>query len=288
MLIGSESNGIGLTASIIEPSVNREASDYIINNYSELINVIKRSDIRDEKAQDLLHDVYISIVEAENDGNGFDMEYGSKLTDDCDNSDVNLMDVSQFVIGRIKLYAKNTKYRTDIIEAGNSFVHETQVYYETELDKHGQEVLDKNGKPKLLKRVERKKVQVTMTANAATFNDGGDVTENNDDFQKAFATASVADSTDDITEILSLREQIDYCIEVCELHDVNILNIFKNMDKLADMLGDYSKKKKTAESVFSKLTELAEYHSDFGQTLMDIFKYSSQNRAAFDIIIASY
>ena len=156
------------------------------------------------------------------------------------------------------------------------------------LDEHGQEVLDKNGKPKLVKRTEKKKVQIMVTANAASFNDGGDVTENNDDFQKAFATASVADSTDDITEILSLRERINYCIDVCDLHGVNIVNVFKNMEKLAEMLGDYSKKKKTAESVFSKISEIIEYHNELGDTLMEVLRYSAKNRAAFEYVMSSY
>ena len=112
--------------------------------------------------------------------------------------------------------------------------------------------------------------------------------DNNDDFQKAFATAAVADSTDDITEMMSLREQIDYCIDICSLHDVNILNAFKNIDALADMLGDYSKKKKTAESVFSKLSELVEYHTELGTNLIEILRYSAKNRSVFEAIIATY
>lgn len=287
MLIGSNNKSLGISATIVEPDVNREASNYIINNYNELIKAVKSFDIKEEKAQDLLHDVYISIVEAEDNGNGFDMEYGSRINNDGE-IDVNLMDVSQFVIGRIKLYAKNTKYRTDVIEAVNGHVHETTVYFETALDEHGQEVLGKDGKPKLTKVTKRSKVPVLVTANAASFNDGGDIMDNNDDFQKAFATASVVDSTDDIAEVLSLREQIDYCIDVCSLHNVNIINIFKNLDVLADMLGEYSKKKKSSESVFSNLSELVEYHSEFGATLMEILKYSSKNRAAFDVILASY
>ena len=155
MLVGSSSTGLGLSAQIFEPNTNREASNYIINNYNELIGIIRKADIKEEKAQDLLHDVYISIVEAEDNGDGFDMEYGNKVSEDG-SIEVNLMDVSQFVIGRIKLYAKNAKYRTDIIEASNGYVHETQVYYDTVLDEHGQEVLDKNGKPKLVKRTEKK------------------------------------------------------------------------------------------------------------------------------------
>lgn len=287
MLIGIGTKGIQSSAYILEPVINREASSYIIDNYRNLIGIVRSCDVKEEKANDLLHDVYISIVDAEENGEGFDMEYGSHVNEDGE-IEANLMSVEQFVIGRIKLYAKNNKYRTDVIEATNGTVNEVHTYYDTEMDEHGHEVLNKDGTPKLVKRVERRKVNILMTANAASFNEGGDVADNNDDFQKAFATAAVADSTDDITEMMSLREQIDYCIDVCSLHDVNILNVFKNIDALANMLGDYSKKKKTAESVFSKLSELVEYHTELGTNLIEILRYSAKNRSVFEAIIATY
>ena len=65
-------------------------------------------------------------------------------------------------------------------------------------------------------------------------------------------------------------------------------NIFKNIDALAEMLGDYSKKKKTAESVFSKLSELVEYHTDLGTNIIEILRFSAKNRAMFEAIIATY
>lgn len=287
MLLDSSSTSLGFSAFIKEPIINREASNYIRDHYNELIGVIRKSEIKEEKAQDLLHDVYISIVEAEENGNGFDMEFGSSVNENGD-IDVNLMDVSQFVIGRIKLYAKNPKYRSDIVEGVSGNVTQTEIYYTEEIDSNGQTVLGKDGKPKLIKKVERHKVPVMITSSAASFNEGGDVDENNDEFQKAFALASMADSTDDITEMMSIREQIDYCIDICSLHDVNLLNILKNMDMLAAMLGDYSRKKKTAESVFSKITELIEYHTELADNLMEIFRFSATHRAVFDEIMATY
>ena len=287
MLVGSKSMSLGFFAFIKEPVINREASSYIMEHYNELIAIIRKQEIKEEKAQDLLHDVYISIVESEEDGNGFDMEFGSHVDEDG-NIETNIMDVSQFVIGRIKLYAKNTKYRTDVIEGVHSSITQTVVIYDTELDEHGQEVLGKDGKVKTTKRVKNVKVPVIITSNAASFNDGGDVEENNDEFQKAFAVASRADSTDDVTELLSIREQIDYCIDICNLHGVNLVNIFKNIDMLSNMLGTYSKKKKTAEGVFSKLTELTEYHTELAENLIQIFRFSANNRPVFESIMAAY
>lgn len=287
MVVGIGTKGIQYSAYILEPVINREASSYIIDNYRNLIGIIRSCDVKEEKANDLLHDVFISIVDAEQNGEGFDMEYGGHVTEDG-TVEPNLMSVEQFVIGRIKLYAKNSKYRTDVIEASNGNVTEVHTYYDTEMDEHGREVLNKDGTPKLVKKVEHRKVNILMTSNAASFNEGGDITENNDDFQKAFATAAIADSTDEITEMLSLREQIDYCIDVCDLHNINILNIFKNIDILAEMLGGYSKKKRSAESVFKRLSELVEYHTELGSNLMEVLKYSAKNRSVFDAIIAMY
>ena len=287
MLIGCNNVGLGMYAFIKEPVINREASNYIMNNYKNLIDIIKKSDIKEEKAQDLLHDVYISVVEAEENGNGFDMEFGSRMESDG-TVDFNLMDVSQFVIGRIKLYAKNTKYRTDCVESSSSYVKETSAHYVSEWDKNGQEIMGKDGKPKLVKKIEKRRVPIMVTSNAASFTDGGDVEENNDEFQRAFALAHTADSTDDITELMSIREQIDYCIDICSLNGVNILNILKNIDMIAEMLGDYSRKKKTSEGIFSKITELVQYHSELAENLMEIIKFSGRNKEAFEAIIATY
>ena len=100
--------------------------------------------------------------------------------------------------------------------------------------------------------------------------------------------ATAADTIDELAEFYSLKEQIDYCIDICSLHNVNILNVFKNVDMLADMLGDYSKKKKNADSVFAKLSELVTYHTEFGAALTNILTYSASNRNNFDIVLASY
>jgi hypothetical protein len=149
MLVGINNASLGIEAEVIEPNVNREASSYLIDHYEELIAFIRKADIKDEKAHDLLHDVFISITEAEDDGNGFDMEFGSKVNEDG-SIDVNLMCVEQFVRGRINMYAKNSKYRADIVEAGNSNVHETNIYYTSQIDKDGNEVLGKDGKEQKL------------------------------------------------------------------------------------------------------------------------------------------
>lgn len=292
MLIGVQTTGIQTDATIIEPEINREASTYLLTDYKNILNNLIKSNskrahrIDINKAEDLLHDVYISLVEAEENGEGFDMEYGSRVNENGE-VESNLISVEQFVNGRIKLYAKNSKYSSSVVESKSDTVNERHVILSTEIDRDGNDVIAKNGKKKLVKKVRNKKVGITVSTVAASFNDGGDL-EDNDDFQRAYAMSSVADTTDDIAEQLSLRSQIDYCIDICSLHGVNILNILKNIDTIDRLLGDNGAKLKHGESVFSKLAELANYHTELGDTLMDILRYSSRNRAAFDAVISTY
>lgn len=283
MTIGLQSCSIKPSTKIVEPEINREASQYIVENYRKLLGIVKSYDIKEDKAEDLLQDLFISIVDSEDNGEGFDMEYSNG-----DKEDTQILSVEQFVLGRAKLYSKNFKYRSDIVEGYASYTTETNVYYDSILDENGQEVIDRKGNVKKVKKVEKVKKPILFTINAASFDESNSSEDTNDDFQKAYALAYTTDSQDDVAELLSLRENIDYCIDICEINGINILNIFKNMDRIADMLGDFSKKKKSSDSVFSKLSELVEYHDDFGRTLMEILKFSSSNRAQFDSIVASY
>lgn len=286
MLIGKTSfdsygSCFGIDAVLVEPESNDEASTYITTKYTELIRLIKSLGIKDEKASDLLHDVFVSICEAEEDGRGYDIEYSTK------NGNDNIILVEQFVIGRIKLYAKNPKYKTDTVETGTTTCVNTVCIQTPAMDKNGY-ILDKFGNQVMEKKYVREKTQVQASVCAASYNQGNDLADINDSFQKAYAMATSADTIEDLAEFYSLKEQIDYCIDVCSLHDVNIINIFKNVDKLAEMLGDYSRKKKSAESVFAKLSELVAYHTELGAAITNILTYSASNRANFDLVLASY
>lgn len=286
MLIGSGDLGLGLSAKIIEPKINRDASDYIVEHYTDLVQLTKKFGIKEEKANDLVHDVYLSVVESEDNGNGFDMEYGNKLKGDL-NDYTNMMTVEQFVFGRIKRYAKNNKYNTNFTETSSGHLYKTEVYYETVLDEHGNAVLGKNGQAKTIKRVHNTKKAVTLTTMAASFN-SGDSAENNDEFQVAFATASSADSSENITELYSLQEQVEYCIDVCELHGVKILNLFKNMDLLASMLDSLTKRKSNYEKVFKQITNITENNDEFADALISVLHCSEMNRPAFNLLMSAY
>lgn len=285
MIVSIDNTGdFNLPSKIVEPGMNTEASSYIVNNYKKLIGIIKSYDICEDKAEDLLSDVYISIRESEADGNGYDMTYSMK------NGHDNIMMVEQFVIGRIKLYAKNDRYRSDVIETGITSYVKTSCYEVPKLDTNGY-VYDKDGNQVMEKKYIKEKINIKASLNAASFNSGNDVADNNDSFQKAYAMAECADapgSIEDVNEYYSLHEQIDYCIDICSMYDVNILNILRNMDKLASLLGDVSRKKKTSDIIFKKLHDIVEYHDEFGTALMNVIRYSMMNRSNFDAVLASF
>lgn len=97
----------GVKASFIEPAINREASQYMEQHYEELVLQARKMGLNEEKAFDAVHDVYVSIVKAEKEGNGYNVNNGK--TGD-------FILVHQFIFGRLKKYSKNDKYRTDIVQ----------------------------------------------------------------------------------------------------------------------------------------------------------------------------
>ena len=68
---------------------------------------------------------------------------------------------------------------------------------------------------------------------------------------------------------------------------LNLLNILKNMDKLASLLS-ISSRKKTADNVFEDLHNLVSYHTELAESLMSVLKFSMTNRSEFDAVLATY
>lgn len=247
---------LDIPVSLIEAKTSTEACDYLAEHYSELVKIVAKCGVHPSRCEDLIHDVWISLATNELDGEGFDMNYANTKSNN------QILDVSQFVIGRIKLYAKNTRYKTDVSETSTTVVYQN----------------NDNGSKFIKNRITTKTV-------AASFDDSD--LDSNDSFQKGYAMASITDSTDDLVESYSLREQIDYCIDICETSGLNIINLFKNIDTLSELLGVQSRKKKS-ETVFNSITELVEKHNDFAEALLDVLKFSARNRAAFDLVLKTY
>lgn len=98
---------INVRAQFLEPEINREASNYIKDNYNSILRQLPKLGVSEEVAVDLLNDVFISIREAEDEGKGYDISKSNQ--GDC-------ILVEQFVYGRLKKYSLNSRYRTDVIE----------------------------------------------------------------------------------------------------------------------------------------------------------------------------
>lgn len=247
--------------SLQESRASFEASTYITENYDKILAKIRSMGISEDKSEDLLHDLYINLFTKEKEGEGFDSEYG----------DGN-MTVEQFVFARVNGYAKNNKYRTDIVDSKRATIEKTVTV--SDEDEFG------TGKKKTRKVKVKDTVQWTAIA-ATTLNDE---LEDNDGFQTAYSLAAVSDCSDDIDGALSLREQIDACIDICELNDINIINILKNVDKLGEVLiGKVSKSK----GVFQKLQDLVKESDVLSENLMSILEYRISHRDEYERVLAT-
>lgn len=107
MSVAVEVNFNGMVASFIEPVVNTEASQYIASHLSEIRVSARKMGVDQDKVDDLISDVWLSIHEAELNGNGYDISHSNEG---------DIITVEEFVFGRIKGYSMNNKYRSDVSE----------------------------------------------------------------------------------------------------------------------------------------------------------------------------
>lgn len=263
MIFSNTGKGVDLSSfnlvetKLQESKASFEASSYIVNNYAKIIGKIKAIGIKDEKANDLLHDVYVNLLSDEKNGEGFDEDYG----------DGN-MTVEQFVFARINGYAKNEKYRTDIVDSKKMTV-ETVVEI-SDTDDFG------TGKAKSRKV----KVKDTIHFSAVAATTLNDELEDNDGFQTAYSLASISDCSEDIEGALSLREQIETCIDICELNGIPIINIFRNVDKLGEVLIG-----RKSDGVFSRLRDLVKESDELSENLMNVLEYRKAHRDIYDSVM---
>jgi hypothetical protein len=200
------------------------------------------------------------------------------------------MHVEQFIYGRLKKFAKNPKYSSDTVEVGRYKVKTHDESGNCAIDSDGNIVLDDNGNVKVSKR----KVSKSMTSSVVVVAASNDLSEsdlkegNINEFQKAYSLAATADSSQDIVDAMSTLEEISYCVDFCNLHDFDIMNLFNNIDFLSELLGPYNKCKKKAEAAFAPITKLTEEHPDFAEALMDVLHFSSNHRATFELMIARF
>lgn len=106
----------------------------------------------------------------------------------------------------------------------------------------------------------------------ASYSEGDDF-DDLDSFQKAFAAAKVYDNTAEVDMNVSIRDELEYCINVCNYYDIQIVNLLRNMDRLADC------GKKALEAVTEKIRVVIAKDKELGETLNTVLAYSARNRA---------
>ena len=178
---------------LIEPEVNHVASDYLVDHYDALLKRIRCDvNVDPSKAEELLHDVYVSIATAENEGRGYDISHSNEG---------DIITVEGFVNGRIDRYAKNLKYSVD---GTNRHIKRRTVGGET--------------------------TAVTDFDIVYASPDFGDP-DNMTGIQRAYMNAHSYDSEiESIEDEMSLRSSINFCLDFNDVVGFNLLNLFRNID----------------------------------------------------------
>lgn len=217
---------------IKEVEINHEASTYIADNYSLILDQARRMGVDPDKVEDLVQDVFVSIVTGENEGNGYDISHSRENS---------VITVADFVFGRLKGYSKNVKYQSgcekrrssnpadniDIVSASPT---------DTDLDKL-------------------------------------------DSMQRAYASAPSFDETEKVELFVSLRQDIELCLDFNDAVGFNLVNLFRNIDLFSN---DFN------SSIFERLSKALKYHTEFGEAFKNVLLSARADRDTFDSIIAEY
>lgn len=265
-----------------EKEIDRSASEYIQNHYDSLLKYVRNNlKVCADKANDLLHDVYISVVQAESNGEPFCEEYVSR-----NGEEINIT-VETFIHRRLSLYSRGAKYSNNVVESKKITTCEWHVYDENVIDREGNVIGKRTVKKK--KNVESRFIVSTADLTAESQDDEGH--EINNSFQYAYARAATQDGVDDIAEFVSLRDEISFCIDICSGYGIDIVGILKNIDYIVDRMDaikENTNSRVDKSDAFKKLRRLVKYHDEFGEALRGIIEYAAVNRAGLDTVLATF
>ena len=262
---------------LMQAEVDRTASDYITENYDELCRFCRQLGVSPDKVPDLVHDMYINIVKMENNGEGFQETFVKS------NGEEVSFEVSTFIHKRMKLYSRSYKYHSDSSEIAMISMPEWHTVEEPFFSSDGKYLGSK--KTKVKKKVTRV-INVKSTC-AGEDTDDGDK-QITDAYQYAYTMASVDSEVGDVEAFESLREEIDFCIDICSKYDVDILSLFKKRESIADMLGNVARNRTAALGIFKRIRRVADENDEFKQAYSDIMEYGAKNRAALDYVLAAF
>lgn len=275
MRVGFENSikDLGIGDKLFEPKSSKEASKYVEEHFKKLSASACKMGVSPDKADDLVIDVWISLVKAERNGEGYDMAY--------EGAD-GYISVEQFVYGRIKGYAMNKKYHSDGVEESGK--RTSVISNQKQLVSCG---LDEQGNLKFKETNSKKKVKISTIVCSASFEDtNSDYAGENDSFQRAYRVASSEDDLDSTLDHLSIREELEYTIRISELGGLNILNIFRNIDEIGRCLKETNSRKPSC--LFQSIINVVESNPDFADALRNVLMYSSKHPGEFETLISCY
>lgn len=239
-----EKNLSGLNQSkLIELEINTQASEYFVNNYEYIMGQARRMvGVDPNKVEDLVQDVLVSIMTSEAAGEGYDMSHSNAGS---------IITVAEFVFGRLKLYSKNNKYKAEGCDR------------KVKTKRMGNEV----------------KSTVVFDLAFASPDDSKDL-DDLDGFQKAYANAHCYDSEiSDIEDGMSLRQDIEFCMDFDEVVGFKFINLFKNLDMFTDNFDN---------SIFDKLKDAMKYHDELNDAVFNVLSAAARHRNLFDSIVAEF
>lgn len=152
--------------------------------------------------------------------------------------------VEEFIYGRIKGYSMNIKYRPDVSE----------------------------------RRVSKNSTRCVEII-AASSTDTSDL-DKLDSFQKSYALAATYDDIDAIEVEMSLRSNIEFCMEFDSQIGFSIINLLRNMEEFATIGFN--------NSLFDRLKEACNYHTEFGDAFKDIMSMAQTCKPVFEAVVASF
>lgn len=232
-----------ICSKLVEPEVNHVASEYFTEHYNEIKRqASKMVGVDPSKVEDLVNDVYESILRGENEGNGYDIDHSHEGS---------IITVADFVYGRLKLYSKNRRYAAE------------------GCDRHVS-----------TKRVNNQVVTTVDFDVAYASPDNSRDLDEMTGIQRAYANAScIDDDIELINDTVSLRQDIEFCLDFSSVVGMNFLNLFKNIDMFTANMDS---------SIFDNLREQLKYHDELSDALYSVLSSAANHRAVFDAVVETF
>ena len=211
-MILSLQESLGLSSNLFEPETNNEASHFFETKYNDLCKLGRKQ--VGNKYQELLHDVYVSILVKEREGEAFNANYFEGT----------MISVEEYVISKIMACSKNKKYTDNNIK---KVIEKKKVVHKSNISINDVIVLKSN-----TYRMQRKEViYMECLVGSTVQSDSIERTSTNSPIVAYMNTVSEAanNSVLEAEERMCIRENIETCIDICGIRGINIINIFKSI-----------------------------------------------------------